>query len=128
MFSATDNGTAAANPHAAGLGARGGHLERRTRVRALAGMAAVVAALGVGAASQGQALALGAIHIYQHRLSPLAGRAGFRCRFQPTCSRYAEAVIRRDGLVRGGWRALARIARCGPWTAMGTVDPVPESE
>jgi putative membrane protein insertion efficiency factor len=68
-------------------------------------------------------LALGGVHLYQRTLSPLGARAGIRCRFVPTCSRYAEAVIARDGIVRGGWRALVRVSRCGPWTQMGTVDP-----
>jgi hypothetical protein len=68
------------------------------------------------------AVALGGIHLYQRTMSPLAARAGVRCRFTPTCSRYAEVVIARDGIVRGGWRALERIARCGPWTPAGTRD------
>jgi uncharacterized protein len=55
-------------------------------------------------------------------LSPIADRVGARCRFTPTCSRYAEAVIARDGAMRGGWKALARIARCNPFTPMGTRD------
>ena len=67
-------------------------------------------------------LTLGAIHIYQRRLSPLASAVGIRCRLTPTCSRYAEIVITRDGVARGGWKALKRIARCGPWTPRGTVD------
>jgi putative component of membrane protein insertase Oxa1/YidC/SpoIIIJ protein YidD len=45
-----------------------------------------------------------------------------RCRFTPTCSRYAEIVIARDGAVRGGIKAIERIARCGPWTKPGTRD------
>ena len=69
-----------------------------------------------------QAIALGGIHGYQRVLSPLAVRMGVRCRFTPTCSRYAETVITRDGIARGGWLALKRIARCGPWTPMGTRD------
>ena len=69
-----------------------------------------------------QPLALAAIHGYQHTLSPVAARIGLRCRFTPTCSRYAETVITRDGVVRGGWKAARRIARCGPWTPAGTVD------
>jgi putative membrane protein insertion efficiency factor len=69
-----------------------------------------------------QTLALGSIHVYQRALAPAAARLGLRCRFTPTCSRYAEAVIARDGVVRGGVKALARIARCGPWTAAGTID------
>jgi putative membrane protein insertion efficiency factor len=69
-----------------------------------------------------QALTLHSIHVYQRALAPSAARIGLRCRFTPTCSRYADTVIRRDGIVRGGWKALARVARCGPWTAQGTRD------
>jgi len=64
-----------------------------------------------------------AIHGYQRALAGPAARIGLRCRFAPTCSRYAETVITRDGFVRGGWLALKRVARCGPWTAPGTQDP-----
>jgi putative membrane protein insertion efficiency factor len=69
-----------------------------------------------------RAAAIAAIHVYQHRLSPMAARVGLRCRFTPTCSRYAEMVIERDGVVSGGWKAIARIVRCGPWTPAGTRD------
>jgi hypothetical protein len=64
----------------------------------------------------------GGIHVYQRSLSPLAARIGIRCRFTPTCSRYAEVVIQRDGVLRGGWLAVKRVARCGPWTTPGTTD------
>ena len=70
----------------------------------------------------GTTVALSGIHVYQHSLSPLLGRAGVHCRFTPTCSRYAEVVIARDGLIRGGWKAVRRIAHCGPWTPAGTID------
>lgn len=66
--------------------------------------------------------ALGAIHLYQRVAAPPLARLGTQCRFTPSCSHYAEAVIRRDGIVKGGWRTAVRIARCGPWTPMGTVD------
>jgi uncharacterized protein len=55
-------------------------------------------------------------------LSPIATRVGIRCRFTPTCSRYAEVAIARDGIVRGGLKTLARIARCNPLTPIGTHD------
>jgi uncharacterized protein len=94
---------------------------RKTRtVGAILVFIAVVAALTV---VWGQEAALGAIHVYQRRLAPLAEAAGVRCRLTPTCSHYAEAVIARDGLFRGGFKAAGRIARCGPWTPAGTQDP-----
>jgi uncharacterized protein len=69
--------------------------------------------------------ALGAIHLYQATLSPLYARAGVICRFKPTCSHYSEAVVREFGVVRGGWLALRRVLRCGPWTSVGTEDAPP---
>ena len=69
-----------------------------------------------------QALTLASIHMYQRALAPAAARIGLRCRFTPTCSRFAETVIARDGIVRGGLKALARIARCNPLTPPGTRD------
>ncbi len=67
------------------------------------------------------------IGFYQRHVSDALGRAGVRCRFVPTCSHYAAAVVREYGAVRGGWLAVTRIGRCGPWTPMGTVDPPPAS-
>lgn len=69
--------------------------------------------------------AIGAVHLYQATLSRAFAVSGVACRFDPTCSHYGEAVIARFGLVRGGWLAAKRVLRCGPWTAMGTVDPPP---
>ena len=68
---------------------------------------------------------IAAVHVYQATLSPLYTRAGVQCRFTPTCSHYGEAVIRRFGAAKGGWMAMKRVLRCGPWTPMGTVDPPP---
>jgi uncharacterized protein len=66
---------------------------------------------------------IGAIHLYQATLSPRLGAAGVRCRFEPSCSHYAEGAIRKHGALAGSARAAWRIARCGPWTAAGTYDP-----
>jgi putative membrane protein insertion efficiency factor len=62
------------------------------------------------------------IHVYQQTLSPVMPVLGVQCRFTPTCSHYADAVIAKDGAVVGSWRAVRRLARCGPWTEPGTVD------
>ncbi len=67
-------------------------------------------------------LALAGLARYRVSISPWLGRTGVACRFRPSCSRYAEGAIRQDGALVGGARALWRVARCGPWTAAGTVD------
>ncbi|MCA9753098.1 MAG: membrane protein insertion efficiency factor YidD [Gemmatimonadetes bacterium] len=62
------------------------------------------------------------ILVYRYSLSPLLGP---RCRFHPTCSRYAEEAIARHGW-RGVVLAVRRILKCHPWNP-GGLDPVPES-
>ncbi len=64
-------------------------------------------------------LAVSAIRWYHTTLSP---HFGHQCRLRPSCSVYAVAVIKKHGLLGGSWRAAWRIARCGPWTKVGTVD------
>ena len=91
------------------------------KISAAVALFAVCAVCAVSAVFA-QPIAIASIHGYQHALAPAAARIGLRCRFTPTCSRYAEAVIARDGVVRGGWTSLKRIARCGPWTPQGTRD------
>jgi len=63
----------------------------------------------------------GLIWLYRKLLSPLLGS---NCRFQPTCSEYAEEALRVHGAFRGSWLALCRIGRCHPWGGSG-YDPVP---
>jgi putative membrane protein insertion efficiency factor len=68
----------------------------------------------------------GAFAIYRRVLSPILHSVGVSsCRFQPTCSEYAEVAIARFGLARGGWLALCRLARCHPFSK-GGLDQVPE--
>lgn len=66
---------------------------------------------------------LAGIHLYQHTLSPWMPSLGVRCRFTPTCSRYAEGAIEKHGALVGSLKAAGRVLRCGPWTPAGTVDP-----
>jgi uncharacterized protein len=60
------------------------------------------------------------IVVYQRVVSPAIPR---RCKYEPTCSRYALDAIREYGILRGlvlaGWRLL----RCNP-LSHGGYDPV----
>ena len=53
---------------------------------------------------------------YRYSLSPLVG---FHCRYQPTCSEYADEALRRHGLWAGTWMTAARLCRCHPWGNSG---------
>jgi putative membrane protein insertion efficiency factor len=69
------------------------------------------------------AASVGSIHLYQRTVSSLVGRAGFQCRFTPTCSHYGELALEKYGFVRGTWMTARRIARCRPGgVPPGTVD------
>jgi putative membrane protein insertion efficiency factor len=61
------------------------------------------------------------VQAYRWCVSPLLPPS---CRFHPSCSEYADEALRRHGACRGGWLALRRVCRCGPWHP-GGVDPVP---
>ena len=62
------------------------------------------------------------IQLYRHMVSPLRPAT---CRFIPTCSQYAVEALTDYGLVRGGWLAVVRLGKCGPWH-QGGWDPIPE--
>jgi putative membrane protein insertion efficiency factor len=66
------------------------------------------------------AVLLAPIQLYQRFISPALPR---RCKYEPTCSRYAVEAIREFGVMRGlvlaGWRLL----RCNP-LSHGGYDPV----
>ena len=66
--------------------------------------------------------ALYAIDQYRAHVSPHL-RGTVQCRFTPTCSWYGHESIRKYGVLVGGAKTAWRIARCGPWTRTGTVDP-----
>ncbi len=67
-------------------------------------------------------LLLGLIGFYRRWLSPLAGT---HCRYEPSCSHYAEEAIALHGAFAGTLLTVARLLRCHPWCAGGH-DPVPE--
>ena len=61
------------------------------------------------------------VRLYQLLISPLLPPA---CRFEPTCSKYAEEALIKHGAFRGSWLTVSRLCKCHPWGASG-YDPVP---
>jgi hypothetical protein len=45
------------------------------------------------------------------------------CKYEPTCSHYAEQAIRTHGPLKGMALAVWRVLRCNPWSR-GGYDPV----
>ncbi len=99
---------------------------RRRRILVVLAVLLILLGLDLLRAPENQlsaAILLAGIDVYQATLSPGLATAGVHCRFEPSCSHYAETVIRRDGAVVGSLRTAGRLLRCGPWTEAGTVDP-----
>jgi uncharacterized protein len=65
-------------------------------------------------------LASAPIVLYQRVISPGLPR---RCRYEPTCSRYALQAIGEYGILRGLVLAVWRLLRCNPLSP-GGYDPV----
>ncbi len=82
------------------------NLDKRTRIVTL---------------SPGRYVARRLIRLYQLTFSALLGN---QCRYNPTCSHYADEAIARHGVWAGGWMGAARLCRCHPWGGSG-FDPVP---
>jgi uncharacterized protein len=80
------------------------------------------AAPGAGqrASRWARAIVVAPIAVYQRVISPAIPR---RCKYEPTCSRYALEAIREYGILRGVVLASWRLLRCNPWS-YGGYDPV----
>jgi hypothetical protein len=76
------------------------------------------------AAAPIRALLIGCIRVYRMTLSRALGG---QCRFEPSCSVYAEQAILSRGAVRGSLLAVWRVLRCNPFGRPG-LDPVPGHE
>jgi len=69
----------------------------------------------------GKAPLLAFLRVYRYAISPALGPA---CRFEPTCSVYAQEAIEQLGVLKGSTLALRRLLRCHPFSR-GGLDPVP---
>ena len=67
-----------------------------------------------------QSVLLAPVVAYQRVISPALPR---RCKYEPTCSRYAVQAVRQYGILRGLVLATWRLLRCNPWSD-GGYDPV----
>jgi len=67
-----------------------------------------------------QVLAQSAIRSYQIFLSPFLGG---HCRFQPSCSQYADEAVAQHGVFKGMAKTAARLLKCHPFHP-GGYDPV----
>ena len=56
------------------------------------------------------------IRLYQRVVSPALAP---RCKYEPSCSRYAVQAIERYGILRGSVLAAWRVLRCNPWSHGG---------
>jgi len=55
--------------------------------------------------------------IYRVLLSPLIQSLfGIQCRFEESCSRYAERMIAEQGFMTGLKLGFFRVLSCNPWT------------
>lgn len=66
-------------------------------------------------------LVLALIRLYQNTLSKVLPPS---CRFYPSCSQYGYEAVSKYGVLKGGWLAAQRLARCHPFNP-GGYDPVP---
>jgi putative membrane protein insertion efficiency factor len=68
-----------------------------------------------------RSIALALVRSYRFALSPVLPKS---CRFEPSCSQYAEEALRKHGLVKALLLIAGRVGRCHPFHP-GGYDPVP---
>jgi hypothetical protein len=108
---------------------------RRGSVRTRAVVASVVTVVVMGLAAWdasrpparqlGVRVACAALELHRATSAVWLAGSGIRCRFEPSCSVYAEQVLLDRGWLRGAPYIGRRLARCGPWTPAVTSDPWP---
>ena len=92
----------------------------QTNAFALLGRSSAEASGGSPAASA-PAWVRALLLLYRGGIRPILGSG---CRYEPSCSCFAEQSIARHGVLRGSLLGLQRLLRCHPFHA-GGYDPVP---
>lgn len=64
------------------------------------------------------------IRIYKKAISPFLPKA---CRFEPTCSSYAEQAFQRFGVIKAFQLTVFRLFKCHPFHE-GGFDPCPQPD
>ncbi len=75
-----------------------------------------------GPTSSVEAAFLGAIRLYQMRLSPIGGPD--RCGFRPSCSTFSTMAIKEEGPLVGLLMTADRLIRCHIWKKPGADYPL----
>jgi putative membrane protein insertion efficiency factor len=64
-------------------------------------------------------LLLVVLRIYRNFISPAIQIAfDVRCRYDESCSRYAERMVKENGALRGVALATIRFLSCNPWVSI----------
>jgi len=58
---------------------------------------------------------LSIINFHKKRTSPMLNKLHFNCQFTPSCSEYSRIVIKKYGVVKGGFKSIYRLMRCNPF-------------
>lgn len=61
------------------------------------------------------------IRLYQKAVSPIKPKK-IKCRFYPTCSRYAIISIKKYGAIAGVKKTVSRLKRCRPDNTESCID------
>ena len=54
-------------------------------------------------------------------LSPFFGK---NCRFNPSCSNYANQALTKYGIIKGSYLSIRRLCKCHPFSKASVEDPL----
>lgn len=60
---------------------------------------------------------------YQKNISPIIKKAGFNCKYYPSCSEYMKQAVEKYGVIAGIFKGIKRLLKCNPFSK-GGYDPL----